>query len=280
VTTIHPWVENAAPTRRWLPKYRFAELWHNRELVWFFAVRDIKVRYKQAVLGAAWAVIQPVVGAIAFTLIFNGLVGVDADGESYFVFALAGFIVWNYFSSTVSSGTRSILFNAELVTKVAFPKIVAPISTLVEGLVDLAIGVVVVIGAALVIGTTLSPVGIFLGVPFATILLIAAAAGPTLCFSASIVKYRDVGIVIGFGLQLFLFVTPVAYPPDLVPDSLRTVQYLNPLVGCLDLYRWAFAGSSTPEVGSLTISVASACVLLLVGWQYFRASEHKFADII
>ncbi|MGH9270912.1 MAG: ABC transporter permease, partial [Ilumatobacteraceae bacterium] len=170
--------------------------------------------------------------------------------------------------------------NAELVTDVAFAKIVAPLSGLIEGLVDLAIGVFVLLVAAIIADTGPDLLGVAIGLPAATALLILTSAGPVLLFSAAVVRYRDVGLIVGFGIELFLFISPVAYPPELVPEGLRTVQYINPLASCLELMRWGFAGSPAPTLFHILLSVASASALLLAGWEYFRAREREFVDII
>jgi len=272
-------VENAAPTGRW-PRLQLAQLWTHRELIYFFALRDVKVRYKQAFLGAAWAGLQPLIGALAFTVLFNGLADVTVDSDSYFVFALVGFIAWTYFSSALSSGTNSLLWNAELLTKVSLPRIALPFATLLPPLVDLTVGAVLAIVITLIWGGGLSVVGLLIGVPVAVVLLLVATMGPVLIFSALIVKYRDTAVLVTFGLQLFLFVSPVGYPPELVPEPWRTIQYLNPVAGCLALLRWGLAGTPAPEPGLVAISMATAVAVLFAGAYYFRANERQFVDII
>lgn len=274
------WVVNAAPTRRW-PSLRPGELWRHRELIGFFALRDLKVRYKQAFLGAAWAGLQPLVGALAFTVLFNRLADVDVgDGRSYFAFALVGFIVWTYVSSSMSNGSSSLLYNADLLTKVSFPKIVAPVAALLPPLLDLGVGAVLALGAALVAGDGFSPVGFVVGLPLGLALLVAASAGPTLFMSAVIVKYRDAAVLVAFGLQVLLFLSPVAYPPELAPARWRPVLYLNPVAGALGLLRAALTGAPLPGVGPLATSCAVAAVALVVGLHRFRANERELADII
>ena len=273
------WVENAAPTERW-PRLQLAQLWIHRELIYFLALRDVKVRYKQAFLGVAWAGLQPLIGALAFTVLFNGLADITVDTDSYFVFALVGFIAWTYFSNALTSGTNSLLWNAELLTKVSLPRIALPFAALLPPLVDLMVGAVLAVVITLVWGGGLSVVGLIVGVPIGTMLLLVATLGPVFFFSALIVRYRDVTALVTFGLQLFLFVSPVGYPPELVPAPWSTLQYLNPVAGCLALLRWGLAGTAAPEPGHVAISVATAVVVLVVGAYYFRANERQFVDII
>lgn len=273
------WVENEAPSGRW-PPLRLSDLWRHHELIYFFALRDLKVRYKQAFLGASWAVLQPLAGAIAFTILFNGLAGVEVAERSYFGFALAGFVAWTYFSTGISEGSMSLLANSELVTKVPFPKVVAPVAALVPGLLDLLLGILISLGYSIAFSQGVTPLAFLLGLTGGTALLVATTAGPAVALSAMIVKYRDVRVVVGFGLQLLLFISPVAYPPELVAERWRTVQYANPLAGCLGLYRSALIGTPPPTNSQLLLSTTVALLLLVGGLIHFRINERQFADII
>jgi ABC-type polysaccharide/polyol phosphate export permease len=274
-----PWIVNASSTSRW-PSLGIGQLWTRRELVYFFALRDLKTRYKQAFLGVAWAGIQPLIGALTFTILFNRLAEVEVDGPSYFAFALLGSGVWSYFSSTLQAGTSSLLYNAELLTKVAFPRIVAPTATFLPGFIDLAVAAVLAFIVALAAGGSLTPLGLVLGLPLGLVLLVVAVAGPVYLLSAAVVKYRDVGTLVGFGVQLMLFVTPIAFPPELVPAGWRTLLYVNPLTGAVGLLRWALVDMPAPTVGQVATSIATAVVLLLFGLFHFRRREREFADII
>jgi ABC-type polysaccharide/polyol phosphate export permease len=273
------WVENAAPSGRW-PQLRLDQVWTHRELIYFFALRDVKVRYKQAFLGAAWAGLQPLIGALAFTVLFNGLADVTVETDSYFGFALVGFIAWTYFSSALSSGTNSLLWNAELLTKVSLPRIALPTAAMLPPLVDLTVGAAMALVITLVWGGGTSIVGLVVGVPLGLILLVVATAGPVLALSALIVKYRDVSVVVGFGLQVLVFISPVGYPPELVPGVWYTLQYLNPIAGCLALLRWGLAGTPGPDPWLIAISAGMALAGFVVGGYYFRANERQFVDII
>jgi ABC-type polysaccharide/polyol phosphate export permease len=279
VASAREWVVNAASQRRW-PPLRIGQLWVHRELIYFFAVRDIRVRYKQAFLGVAWAGIQPLVGAVTFTVLFHRLADVDVDAPSYFAFALLGSSIWAYYSSTLQAGTASLLYNADLLTKVAFPRIIAPAATFVPGLIDLTVGTVLAVIVSLASGGSLSVPGILVGVPFGLLLLVITVAGPVFFLSAAVVKYRDVATLVGFAVQILLFISPIAFPPELVPEGWRILLYVNPLAGALGLLRWALVDTSAPTVGQLLLSWVVAVVLLLGGLLHFRRREREFADII
>ena len=276
---VRDWIVNAAPQRRW-PPLRIAQLWVHRELIYFFAARDVRVRYKQAFLGFAWAGIQPLVGALAFTVLFHQLADVEVDAPSYFAFALLGSSIWAYFSATLQSGTASLLYNADLLTKVAFPRIVAPAATFLPGLIDLAVGTVLAVIVSLASGGSLSAAELLVGLPLGLLLLVVAVAGPVFFLSAAVVKYRDVATLVGFAVSLLLFISPIAFPPELVPEGWRTVLYLNPLAGALGLLRWALVDTSAPTALQLLLSCVVATVVLFAGLVHFRRSEREFADII
>jgi ABC-type polysaccharide/polyol phosphate export permease len=274
------WVDNVAPARGF-PRLKLGEPWAHRELIYFFALRDVKVRYKQAFLGAGWAILQPLVGAAAFTVIFGELAGLTVDDEgSYFVFALVGFVLWSYFSTALANGSNALVANADLLTKVAIPRVTLPAAALIPGLVDLAVGVVLAFVVTVVVTGGLSPVGLLVSLPAGTALLVLGVVGPVLFLSALIVRYRDVGVMVSFGLQVLLFVSPVAYPPEIVPEGWRVVQYANPLTGALALYRNAFGGTALPHVGLILVSSMSALLLAVGGLWHFRSNERQFVDII
>ena len=273
------WLENAAPKSR-LPQLRISDVWRHWELIFFFAQRDVKVRYKQAFLGAAWALLQPLIGALTFTIVFSGLADIEVDDGSYFTFALSGFVVWTYFSTAVSAGASSLLVNANLLTKVSFPRIVAPIAAMLPPLADLAVGTALTIVVAAASGVGLSPVRLLVSLPLGLGLLLAAVAGPILFFSASIVRYRDASALVSLGLQFVLFVSPVAYPPELVPERWQGWYFANPVAGALGLFRAALLSEPVPSIRHLMLSVAVAAALLVLGLFHFRANERGFADII
>lgn len=273
------WVENAATTSRFA-SLQLGETWRHRELAYFFALRDIKVRYKQALLGAAWALLQPLAGAAAFTLVFHNLADIDVQGRSYFGFALTGYVAWAYFSAALLAGMNSLLFNSDLLTKVSFPRLLLPVAAILPPLVDLLVGAVVALVVALALGDGFGPVGFLVGLPLGLALLVAAVLGPALLLSATIARYRDVGAIATFGLQFVLFASPVAYPSELVPDQWRDVYYLNPVAGALGLIRGALTNADLPSAGHLVLSAAVALVLCALGLAHFQASARHVADVI
>ncbi len=274
----HGWVVNA-PAKGWWAPLRLSQLWTSRELVAFFALRDLRVRYKQAFFGGAWAVVQPLIGALAFTVLFHRVVGVDVEGGSYFAFALVGYAVWGYVTSTVQNGAGSLLNNADLITKVSFPLIVAPAATLLPPLVDLAVALVLGTAVALATGSLPSAWAV-VELPLGLALLVLAVVAPVAYFSATVVKYRDVLPLVVFGLQFVLFVTPIAYPPEMVSEPWRLWLYLNPVAGAVGALRAALVGTSAPAAGELALSTAVGVLLGVVGLVRFRRGEREFADIV
>lgn len=259
---------------------QLSQLWKHRELAYFFADRDVRVRYKQAVLGVAWAVLQPLVGALTFTIIFNRVAGIEVEGSSYFAFAIVGAISWTYFSTVLGNGTSSLLVNGELLTKVSFPRLILPAAAVLPGLIDLTIGLTVAFIASLVTGGSLSLLGVFVAFPLGVLLLVVGAVGPVLFFSAKIVKYRDVSVLVGFGIQVMLFLTPIAYPPSAIPGAWETVAYINPVAGAVGLLRTGVIGSDAPTLGQLGLSAGVAVVVFMLSLVSFRAHEREFADVI
>lgn len=269
------WVENK-PTAG-ARANRLDELWAHRELVAFLALRDVKVRYKQAAFGFAWAIVQPLAGAIALTLVFRRLVGVPSDGAPYAAFAFVGFLAWTYFSTTLGGVTRSLVDNASLITKVYFPRLSAPLATLLPALIELAIGL-----AVLLVGLVVTGRGIPLAVltlPVWIIALVVSVVGPGLLLATLNVSYRDAHHGFGLLMQLWLFASPVAYPASLIRGAWRYVYALNPMSTAITGLRWATLGTPAPGREGL-VSLAVAALLLLAGLRYFRRAERRFADVI
>jgi ABC-type polysaccharide/polyol phosphate export permease len=269
------WVENR-PAAGWLPRLDAAELWAYRELALVFAAKDLRVRYKQTFLGVAWALLQPLVAALLFTVVFGRLAGLRAD-LPYVVFAYAGMVVWLQFSSSLTTAAESLVGNRDLVTKVYFPRLLAPLAALVPPLVDLALGLVV-------LGIFLAGYGVFGGLavllaPAWVVLGCIAALGAGLGLSALNVRYRDVRHVLPFLLQIWFFATPIAYPSSLVEGGWRYVYAINPMAGVVDGFRWSVAGGVAPGA-EVAISAGVAFASLLVGFLYFRHVERSFADVI
>ncbi|WP_217921327.1 ABC transporter permease [Miltoncostaea oceani] len=269
------WTENPpSGSVRW---QRTRELWDARELVGFLALRDLKARYKQAVFGFGWAVVQPLAGALVFALVFRGLADVSSDGLPYLVFALVGFVVWSYFSLSLNSATSTLIVNSSMVTKVYFPRIAAPIAALLPGLLNMAVGFGVVAVAMVVFGA--APTLAILALPLCVLAAILVALGPSLILATLHVKYRDVAAAIGLVTQMWLLASPVAYPSSLVPDRWQWLYAMNPVAGLIDVTRWSIAGGPWPGP-DLAISAGVALVLMVWGLVYFQRAERRFADII
>lgn len=269
------WVENRAT--RGARALRPAELWSYRDLVAFLALRDLKVRYKQALFGGAWAVVQPLAGAAVFTVVFGRLAGLPSDGLPYLVFAYAGFCVWSYFQSAVNGARGSLLGNASLITKVYFPRLLAPLAAIVPGLVDLAVALLVLAG--LIVWYGIAPTPALLAAPLFLLGAMVVAFGAGTLFATLAVEYRDVHQVFGLLIQLWFFLTPVAYPASLVDDGWRWVYYLNPMAGMIDGWRWAVIGRVFPGP-VLFVSWLTGVAVLVVGLRVFQRAERRFADII
>jgi ABC-type polysaccharide/polyol phosphate export permease len=256
---------------------RLGELWSFRELVLFLALRDIKARYKQALFGVLWSIVQPIAGVVVLTLVFRRLAGVPSDGIPYPVFALVGFLLWSYFAASLGNATASLVANVALVTKVYFARLVTPVAALIPGLIHLAIGVVVL--AVLMPFYDITPGWEIVFFPLCLVGAMVVALGAGLLLATLNVKYRDVGHALGFLTQLWFLATPVAYPTSLVAEEWRWAYALNPMTGVIDLARWSLFGR--PEPGwYLAVSAASAIALLAAGLLYFQRTERQFADVI
>jgi ABC-type polysaccharide/polyol phosphate export permease len=275
VEATRQWTENG-PTRG-LRAVRLRELWDYRELAFFLALRDVKARYKQAAFGIAWAVIQPVAGVALFTFVFRNLASVESDGLPYPLFALVGFLAWTYFAATLTSAVASLVANSALVTKVYFPRLAAPVSALLPGLINLLPGLAVLV--LLMVHYGVAPGVALLALPLCLLWMMAAALGVGLLLATLNVRYRDVGSVLATLLQLWLFASPVAYPASLVPDKWQWLYALNPMAGVIEALRWTLIDGPAPGA-ELLISLASTVVLLVAGLLYFASAERRFADVI
>lgn len=252
-------------------------LWRSRELIGYLALRDLRLRYRQAVLGVVWVLAQPVISVGIFSLVFGRLAGIGSEGVPYPLFALVGMVAWTYFSSSVVAASSVLAAHANLVTKVYFPRVAAPAATLLPPGVDLAVSLLLVGVVALYYGV--SPGWQLLAVPLWLLLLVVATFGPALWLSALDVRYRDVQHAVPPVLQLLLFASPVAYPAALLSGWQLAVYSLNPMVGVIGLGRWALLGTPWPG-WSLAVSGASAVALLAGGAVYFARRQRTFADVI
>ena len=265
------------PPSAW-PSIGLRELWEYRELLYFLTWRDIKVRYKQTVLGAAWAVIQPLFMMLVFSLFFGKLAGVPSDGIPYPVFTFCGLLPWQLFSYSLTQASNSLVGSQNLITKVYFPRLVVPISAVLGSVVDFAIAFVLLLGMMFYYGIV--PGWQMLALPGLVLLAVLGALGVGLWLSALNVQYRDVRYTIGFLVQFWMFATPVAYPSSIVPEKWRVLYGLNPMVGIVDGFRWALLGKPESPGVALLISVIVVLMLLAGGLYYFRRMEQQFADIV
>ncbi len=254
------------------------ELWEYRELLYFLTWRDIKVRYKQTVLGAAWAIIQPFFMMVVFSLFFGYLARVPSDGIPYPVFAYCALLPWQLFAHALTESSNSLVANERLITKVYFPRLIVPISAVLGGLLDFAIAFVILILMMAYYGVR--PTWAIVTLPAFLLLAIVTALGVGLWLSALNVKYRDVRYTISFLIQFWLFATPVAYSSSLVPARWRALYGLNPMAGVVEGFRWALLGKSEGPGALLAVSVAVVILILIGGLYYFRRMEAEFADVV
>ncbi len=265
------------PSAGWAP-LRFRELWEYRELLYFLIWRDIKVRYKQAALGAAWAIIQPFFTMVVFSVFFGLLARLPSDGVPYPVFAYCALVPWSYFATSLSQAGNSLVDHQRLITKVYFPRLLIPSGAVIAGLVDLAIAFVVLLGMLLFYGITPTPR--VLALPVFVLLATLTSLGVGLWLSALNVRYRDVRYTIPFLIQVWLFLTPVAYPSSLVPEPWRPLYGINPMVGVVEGFRWALLGTTDPPGAMLLVSAAAVLVVVFGGLFYFHRVERAFADVV
>jgi lipopolysaccharide transport system permease protein len=254
------------------------DLWQYRELVYFLTWRDIKVRYKQTVLGVAWAVIQPLFIALTLSLFLGKLAKVPSDGIPYPVFAYAAMVPWQLFSQALTEASNSLVANDRLITKVYFPRMAIPLAAVMGGLVEFVIAFFVLI--PFLAYYQIVPKATVLAAPFFVLLAVLVAFGAGLWLSALNVQYRDVRYTVNFLIQLWFLATPVAYPTSVVPEHWRAWYGLNPMVGVIEGFRWALLGAGEPPRHLLLVSVAVTAAILGSGLYYFRRMEDSFADVI
>jgi lipopolysaccharide transport system permease protein len=266
------------PPHGWL-NLRLGEMWHYRELLYFFIWRDLKVRYKQTLLGAAWAVLQPLMTMVIFSVIFGKLANIQPPaGIPYPVFSYAALLPWQLFSGALSNASTSLVGNQSMITKVYFPRLLLPLASVLSGLVDFGIAFIVLLG--LMVYYHISPTWAVLFLPLFILLALASALAISLWLSAFNVRYRDFKYVIPFLLQFWMYATPIVYPSTMIPEKYRLIFGLNPMTGVVGGFRWALLGMKG-EVGSLlVIAVIIVAILLTTGLIYFQRMEQTFADIV
>lgn len=265
------------PTHGWL-SLRLSELWQYRELLYFLTWRDIKIRYKQTALGVVWAVLQPLITMVIFSVIFGQFAQLPSDGIPYPVFSYAALLPWGLFSGALQRAGTSLVANSNLITKVYFPRLVIPSSAVAAGLMDFGISFIVLLGLILYYKIPLSLA--ILTIPLFTLLAILTALAVSLWLSALNVQYRDVQYMIPFLIQAWMYASPVAYSTSLVPSGPWSIIYaLNPMTGVIEGFRWALLGTALPS-GLTVVSAAVVLLLLVSGLYYFRRMEKTFSDVV
>jgi len=265
------------PNKGW-QSLALKELWHYRELLYFLSWRDVKVRYKQTVLGAAWAIIQPFMTMLVFSLFFGKLANMPSDGLPYPLFTYAALVPWTFFANSLTMSSNSLVQNANMLKKIYFPRLIIPISTILAGAVDFVVAFVVLLGMMGYYGVI--PTANIIWMPFLLILEMVTALGVGLWLSAMNVQFRDVRYVVPFLSQIWLFATPIAYPSSLLDEPWRTVFGINPMVGVVEGFRWALLGTHTAPGPIILLSGIVSFVLLTSGLFYFRRMEKTFADTV
>jgi lipopolysaccharide transport system permease protein len=264
------------PPRKWVP-VDLHELWAYRELLAAFTMRDVKLRYKQTGLGIAWAVLQPLLTMVIFTIFFGGLAHIPSDGVPYPLFVLAALLPWTLFSDGLTRSTTSMVTNSNIMTKVYFPRLIMPLASIISPLVDFSVSFIILLAMMVYYGV--APTLHILFLPLFILLALATSLGVGLWLSALNVKYRDFQYTVPFLIQIWMFGSPVVYSSSLVPASLRIWYGLNPMAGVIEGFRWALLGTGTPSA-MVFVSVGMVILLLVSGMFYFRRMEQYYADIV
>ena len=273
------------PTRGW-SALNLADLWRYRELIYFLIWRDVKVRYKQTVLGASWAIIQPFVTMVVFTVLFGNLAKMPSDGIPYPLFSYTGLLPWGLFTKAISDAGRSMIANRSMITKVYFPRLSIPLASVLSGLVDFGLAFIVLIGMILYYNyspnqdyqVVITPS--ILTLPLFLLLALITSLGVGLWLSALNVLYRDINYIIPFLTQFWLFITPIAYSASMIPEKWQLLYALNPMAGVVEGFRWALLGAGSAPSPMIAVSASIAVILMISGLYYFRRTERNFADEI
>ncbi len=265
------------PSRGWI-SLNLRDLWEYRELLYFLTWRDVKVRYKQTVLGAAWAIIQPFFTMVVFSLFFGKLAKMPSDNIPYPIFSYAALVPWTFFANGLSQSSSSLVASANLIKKVYFPRLVVPISAVISGGVDFVLAFVVLLGMMLFYGTV--PTAAIIWLPLLLLLALVTSLGVGLWLTAMNVQFRDVRYAVPFLVQAWMFATPIAYPSSLLDEPWRTLYGINPMAGVVEGFRWALLGTETAPGPIVIVSALVAVGLLISGAYYFRRMEKTFADVV
>lgn len=256
----------------------FGELWQYRELLFILIWRDVKVRYKQTVIGAAWVILQPLMTMVIFTVVFGNFAKIPSDGLPYPVFSYTALLPWTYFSQALGRSGVSLVGSANLITKIYFPRLIIPLAAAVSPAVDFMLSFLILLGLMAWYGIT--PTWSIFTLPLFLILAFLTALAVGLWFSPMNVRYRDVGYTLPFLSQIWMYASPVVYPVSLVPEQWRLIYSLNPMAGVIEGFRWALLGKESPDFVVMTVSASVVLVLLLGGVVFFRKMEPTFADVI
>ncbi|MGD8751137.1 MAG: ABC transporter permease [Anaerolineales bacterium] len=254
------------------------ELWEFRDLFYFFVWRDLKVRYRQTVMGASWAIIQPFFSMVVFSLFFGWLAKVPSDGIPYPIFSYAALVPWTFFANALTQSSNSLVLNANMVKKIYFPRLIMPAANVLSGLVDFLLAFIVLLGMMFYFGFTPTLSAFWL--PLFLFLALVTSLGVSLWLSAMNVQFRDVRYTVPFLTQAWLFITPIAYPSSLLEEPWRTLYGINPMAGVVEGFRWALLGTDTSPEPIIIVSSLVAIILLVSGAFYFRRMERTFADVV
>jgi lipopolysaccharide transport system permease protein len=265
------------PSRGWV-SLQLKDLWKYRELLYFLTWRDIKVRYKQTVLGAAWAVIQPFFTMVVFSLFFGALARVPSDGIPYPIFSYTALVPWMFFSNGLTMASNSLVSSANLITKVYFPRLVIPISAVMAGVLDFCLAFLVLL--VMMLYFKISPSGAIIWLPFLLLLALVTSLGAGLWLTAMNVQFRDIRYAVPFLIQAWMYASPIAYPSSLLSEPWRTIYGINPMVGVVEGFRWALLGANTAPGPIILVSAVVSIALLISGAFYFRRMEKSFADVV
>ena len=253
-------------------------IWEYRELLYFLVWRDLKVRYRQTIIGVGWVILQPLMTMVIFTAVGGKVAKIPSDGLPYPIFIFSALLPWNLFANSLNRGSTSVVGNAQLISKIYFPRLLLPLSGILSPVVDFAVAFVILIAMMIWYGTL--PNWGILALPAFVLLAILTALAVGLWLSALNVRYRDVGHTIPFLVQLWMFASPVAYPVSLIPEKWRLLYSLNPMAGVIEGFRWALLGNESPDFGVIAVSAVMVFALLIPGIVYFRHTERTFADVI
>lgn len=253
------------------------ELFEYRDLFLFLIWRHIKIRYAQSAIGIGWAVIQPLFSMVVFTIVFGRLARIDSDGAPYAIFSFVALVPWTYFSNALTEGTASLVTNAQIISKIYFPRLILPLSLVLARLVDFVIALVILAG--LMVWYGVMPTRDIVALPLLILLMVLTATGLGMWLTALAIQYRDVNYAIGFGVQLLMYAAPVVYPTSLIPERYQLFYALNPLVGVIEGFRAALLGTRAMPWDFIAVGTAVAIVLFVSGMFYFRRKEHIFADV-